>query len=31
VESLANRMSGGGGQDRKRAALPDLRVAASSA
>jgi pilus assembly protein CpaE len=29
VESLANRMSGGGGQDRKRAALQDLRAAAS--
>lgn len=29
VESLANRLSGGGGQDRKRAALPDLRVATS--
>src|SRR5579863_9462161 len=29
VENLANRLSGGGGQERKRAAIPDLRVAAS--
>jgi hypothetical protein len=31
VESLANRLSGGAGQDRKRAAFPDLRVATSPA
>src|SRR5271154_2717819 len=30
IESLANRLSGGGGQDRKRAALADLKVATSS-
>jgi pilus assembly protein CpaE len=29
VESLANRLSGGGGQDRKRAPFTDLRVATS--
>jgi hypothetical protein len=29
VEHLANRLSGGGGQDRKRAAISDLRVATS--
>ncbi len=29
VESLANRLSGGGGQDRKRTAFADLRVATS--
>ncbi len=29
VETLANRLSGGGGQDRKRSSLADLRVATS--
>jgi pilus assembly protein CpaE len=30
VENLANRLSGGGEASRKRAALPDLRVATSA-
>ena len=30
IESLASRLSGGRGQDRKRAALPELRVATSA-
>jgi pilus assembly protein CpaE len=30
IENLANRLSGGGGQDRKRSGLPELRVATST-